>query len=61
MEENKTNITEESLSQNAPPSIQPINDGIRILFHGSGEYDEGIPARHSPEEEIDKGTLVDVV
>lgn len=49
------------MGQNAPPGIEPIDDRICILFHGGGENDEGIPAGDGPEEEIDKGALVDVV
>ena len=59
--EERKYITKKALCENAPPRVQPINNWIGILFHGSGEYNEGVPPRYSPEKEIDKGTLVDVI
>jgi len=54
-------VSEKSVLEDAPSSIQPIDEWICILLHGSGEDDKRVPPRNSPEEEIHKGTLVDVI
>lgn len=41
--------------------LQPVDDGVGVLLHAGGEYDEFVPLAHFAEEFIAVGTFVDVV